>query len=422
MLGRIRARRFTVCAAVGALALAGCTGQSAPPPPEPSPAADTSQPRKYVPPVQFDRAGAVPLPETVASGVDKRTRPVALHGRTAYLMTSGALLVVDTRTGRQLSAIRPQHQPKPVYDFGGTVAAAPVITKVQGTTLALATFVVKVPGHGTTPGHEAVELVAVDTATHTPAWRMTMPNAESYRDQLAQVVGVQDTTAIVNVAPPGNQTGSGTVHAVDLSTRTVRWTHEKTQALALTGNHVIGVVPEGSMHQRLTAWSVQEGRTRWQTMSGRTMQVQDAGDSLLAASGVNYDTSEPFFALIEAANGVPVDRSDGHLAAAHCTFDQVSILVCSRGTRTQTDQVFAFDVNTRQLLWQLPAQGRIAPNVTTAWHGAVYGNTDSGPVVLDARTGTDRNAQPGAAPVVVNGVTGIAETPQGALVAYPTSG
>lgn len=372
MSGRIGTRRLAACAAVGVLALAGCTGQPAPAPapPAPSPAPATPKPPVFDPPKQFDQAGAVPLPKTVAAGVDKHAPPpVALHGTTAYLMTKSSLLVVDTRTGRQLAAIRPQHQPKSAFrGFGAVIATPPVITEVQGKSLALASFVVNVPGHGTTPGHRAVEVVAVDTATHKLAWRMTVPmrNADSYRDYFAQVVGVKGSTAIVSVAEPGTHSGAATVYAVHLPTRTVRWSHDKAQAVALAGGRVIGTVPAGTMSQRLTAWTVADGRKQWQTLSGQRMQVQAAGSSLLAVSGTSYDTGDPFFALVDAANGAPVDRSDGHGARARCTFDEVSVLVCSRGALSKTDQVFAIDVNTRKMLWQLPAAGRVPPTVTTA--------------------------------------------------------
>ncbi|MGW7361563.1 hypothetical protein ACWGI0_34355 [Streptomyces sp. NPDC054802] len=42
------------------------------------------------------------------------------------------------------------------------------------------------------------------------------------------------------------------------------------------------------------------------------------------------------------------------------------------------------------------------PEVTAAWHGRVYGRTEAGPVVLDARTGEDVEVDPGVAPVAVN--------------------
>jgi hypothetical protein len=50
--------------------------------------------------------------------------------------------------------------------------------------------------------------------------------------------------------------------------------------------------------------------------------------------------------------------------------------------------------------------------VTAAWHGAVDGSTGNGPITIDAKTGADRQATPGAAPSVVNGYAGIARNPK----------
>lgn len=63
-----------------------------------------------------------------------------------------------------------------------------------------------------------------------------------------------------------------------------------------------------------------------------------------------------------------------------------------------------------KVLWQLPDEqsDRVAPEVTSAWHGRVYGETENGPVALDARTGEDAPAGPGIAPVLVNGSAALA--------------
>jgi hypothetical protein len=57
--------------------------------------------------------------------------------------------------------------------------------------------------------------------------------------------------------------------------------------------------------------------------------------------------------------------------------------------------------------------------VTAVWHGAVYGTTENGPVVLDATTGEDRSTEAGAAPSWVSEYAGIALDDKGAPVAYP---
>jgi hypothetical protein len=45
--------------------------------------------------------------------------------------------------------------------------------------------------------------------------------------------------------------------------------------------------------------------------------------------------------------------------------------------------------------------------VTAAWHGAVYGTAGDKPLVLDAKTGVDREPSPGLAPAAVSGYAGF---------------
>ncbi|WP_310728295.1 hypothetical protein [Streptomyces sp. N2A] len=54
----------------------------------------------------------------------------------------------------------------------------------------------------------------------------------------------------------------------------------------------------------------------------------------------------------------------------------------------------------------------------------VYGPTDNGPLLLDAKSGADRSTSPGAAPVAVNEYTGAAldRTKRNGLIAHPAAG
>jgi hypothetical protein len=49
-------------------------------------------------------------------------------------------------------------------------------------------------------------------------------------------------------------------------------------------------------------------------------------------------------------------------------------------------------------------------DVRVAWHGALYGHTTNGPIVLDARAGTDLEAQPGLIPFLVSARYAIGDT------------
>ncbi|MFE9120414.1 hypothetical protein [Streptomyces sp. NPDC007172] len=83
--------------------------------------------------------------------------------------------------------------------------------------------------------------------------------------------------------------------------------------------------------------------------------------------------------------------------------------------------VYGVEPSTGKVAWQLPdtQADRIAPKITTAWRGRVYGTTPNGAIALDARTSKDVPS-PHVAPLLVNESTGIVLND--GLVAYPTSG
>ncbi|MEV6038392.1 hypothetical protein AB0L65_45095 [Nonomuraea sp. NPDC052116] len=93
--------------------------------------------------------------------------------------------------------------------------------------------------------------------------------------------------------------------------------------------------------------------------------------------------------------------------------------------QTPKVQVRGIDAQTGSWLWSITkGGGRLVPLVTGACHGVVYGRTANGPVVLDGRTGTDRETQPGVAPSVVNSSMAIGPWPGGGLgsSSYPVIG
>ncbi|MBT2510831.1 hypothetical protein J7I98_34445 [Streptomyces sp. ISL-98] len=67
------------------------------------------------------------------------------------------------------------------------------------------------------------------------------------------------------------------------------------------------------------------------------------------------------------------------------------------------------DVHTAHVLWRLPDESanRIAPEITSAWHGVVYAQADQA-MTLDARTGRDLRTGIGlVSPTMVNDGYGL---------------
>ncbi|MEU3407686.1 hypothetical protein ABZ766_27585 [Streptomyces sp. NPDC006670] len=111
-------------------------------------------------------------------------------------------------------------------------------------------------------------------------------------------------------------------------------------------------------------------------------------------------------------------RQDDVPLAARCRHDGGGAVVC-----WGRNDVTAVDATTGATLWRLPDEkaGRIAPQVTSVWHGRVYGKTPNGTVALDSRTGADLPAPPRITPDLVSAYTGVAIAESGELMAYQSA-
>ena len=437
MRAHIRVRAAVLAFALAVTAACSAEGQPTPQaqpgPTSGGPSASTPPPVKsFDPPRTFATTG-VPLPALTPSTVQQDpVVPVTLVGTTAYIAATDSMQVMDTRTGAVLATILPT--PAAAAPTGSTAGGAPVaptaVISSTGKKLIIAPFTVRAPGQGTTPAHTAVAVTAVDTADNTTAWNMPLPLpgwASSVDENVgATVVGVHDTTLMISVASQNR----AAVFAVDIGSHQVLWQKDDFRAGAVAGDSLIGAVPSAPYsEQAVVGVSVLGGAPRWNMPGVYQTSFTAAGPAIAAIGGADYGSAQPFFRLVDANSGTDVapprnGESTGSVAAyLHCRYDGTSVTVCTASALK--DQVIGLDATTGKLLWQLPdpASNRVAPKVTTAWHGAVYGTTDSGPVVLDARTGADRENAPGIAPAVVDATTGIAlDTTQRTYMAYPATG
>ncbi|MEO3799312.1 hypothetical protein [Nonomuraea sp. B1E8] len=110
-------------------------------------------------------------------------------------------------------------------------------------------------------------------------------------------------------------------------------------------------------------------------------------------------------------------------SATRCIHDQEATLLCQNSFYFD-NPLTAYDTSTGKKLWQLPVAERVAPRMTTAYRGLVYGSTSNGPVILDARAGKDKVTTLSVAPIRV--ITGfgfaVRERERNSLFAYPATG
>jgi hypothetical protein len=376
-------------------------------------------PPAYDPPSRFDPGRGTALPRDA----DADPVPAVLRGFDAFLALPDGLQVVDTRSGDARATVQP-----PVQSTG-TAPHAPVPATVGGRPAVLAAFPGQVPGHGTTVAHPAIQLLAVDvdSLATLASPRIDLPASLTDTEQLRDAWPVAVTGRIAVLVAELGAEHVPTSYAVDLGSGRVLWQQAGFAAAAVIGTAVVGVqsgIVAGSdagsggdaglpslltNGARVAALRVADGGRLWGGTGSavRSASVWPAGPALIAAETTDSGTGARTLQMLDAGTGA-VRKSEPAAGDLTCRFDEASTVVCYQAS-AGSGWTGGFDAGTGRRLWQLPdaAAGRVAPRVSTAWHGVVYGTTDNGTVALDARTGADRQTAPGVAPDLVNAYVGL---------------
>ncbi|NAZ84590.1 outer membrane protein assembly factor BamB family protein [Kineococcus indalonis] len=438
-------------AAALTLAAAGCSSSSGQPSGAPSPTGEpTAQRASFDPPVRFDPAG-VALPEQAAAGkvslggLLMDDLALSVQDLTGYLTTEAGLQIVDLVSGKAGDLHSPTAPVVPASSNPSPLSA-PALVRTGTTSLAVAAFVVTQPASGTTPEHRVVEVLAVDTATGEQAWQATLELPQWAQEEAAAAPVVKVLAASSTSSAAGEVGTSATevpdgevIVTVDGGFKQAitwglipedgqqRWQHEGLLQATRIGDVVLGNQANDQDNGLLSALNVADGTLRWQAPAGTSLVSASAVSPTLAGVNVNdYASGENVFQVLNAGTGtvtdtIPTGRTGITLA---CHDDGAGTGVCGTNAGAAASAVIAYDGSAGTRLWNLPQDGspRVAPALSTAWHGAVYGTTTNGPVVLDAKTGADREVSPGAAPVLVNDRVGVAVDSEGSVSAYTPIG
>ena len=409
-------RRLTAGALLMVAALAaGCTSDPAPTPagptqaPPSSAAAPTRQ--SFDPPVRFGPTG-LPL----GAG---RPRDVLLYAQTAFVAGETGTTVTDLLTGQALATLSPQYPPvqRPGRLGKQPAGHTPHLVQRGGKPAVVVPYAVQGPASGTTTAKQAVQLLIADAGTGEQLAELSVAATPAEGDgdftavagEYVTVVGAQANTLVLTV---GRQVTIG----VDLTTGSVLWRNTALQAATVLDDTVVGITaPNASDQQKVIGVGVADGTRRWSTANLRNPELAAAGPAY-AVLLAEQDGGKRLYARI-SGDGKLADRATGaYSPGLACRYDQAAVTVCATGASL----VFALDATSGKPLWQLPATGRTAPTVTAAWHGAVYGTVGDKPLVLDAKTGVDREPSPGLAPVAVSGYAGVTNATQStSLSAHP---
>lgn len=357
--------------------------------------------------------------------------PVALYKQTAYVALPDRVLAVDTASGAVTTAVTSEAEPlvKLTPNLENDLPA-PFVTGAESP-LVLTTFFVHQPGVGTQAPRAFLEFTAIPTAAGATPWRMPLELPEwTKRSQApiaSSVVGVSGKVAVFTLFPTRSTVSSGaTTYAVDLDSHRVLWTKDLFQAASVTDGIVTGETRDkaDSDYSAVAGYDLATGAEKWRAEDRINLQVTPAGPHLVLATAKNKsDFRIQYRQLLDPATGKVKRDLPDDLPGSDCAHDGASTLVCAG--RSPESYAWAVDDTTGATRWQLPDKnaGRIAPQVTTVWHGRIYGKTSDGPLTLDARTGADLPTRPGVAPYLVNEYIGLALSDGGdALTAYPANG
>lgn len=394
---------------------------------KPSPAARPV----HDPPATFATHHATPLPEgaiagrLTVGGTLNAPMPVALYKATTFIATANQMQAMGTATGRITATVTPKGTPIESDNVWTSTnhAAAPLLATAQGTATVIIPFVVEQTGTGTQTSHTVVEVTGTNADTGKVMWRLPLrpPQWDTGSTLRAAAVGADDGIAVIRVSTGDDYHAAA--YGIDLNGPREIWTVDRFQASAVTDQTVAGAALEDELgiDQRPAGFDIATGKRLWQGAHGTSVGAESAGPHLVRVHGNDYDNGDSHDRLVDSRTGRALQTLPADLGSSTCTYDDRSMLICY-GMGAASRVAYGLDASTGKVLWQLPDKqaDRIAPKVTTAWHGRVYGTTDHGPIALDARTGKDLPS-PGVAPLLVNESAGIVLDDSG-LLAYSTSG
>lgn len=376
----------------------------------------------FDPPMQFDTGAGVPLPEEAGAGNINmagsavKPLPVVLSGTKAFIAVANELQIVDTSTAEVLPAIAPQSgtpmDPALTVFAGDNPIQAPIVVDVGGKELVVVPFLTTGEAAGTAVARQSLEVIAVDPASGEQAFSVVheLPLAEdgsTYENAVAK--GATDGVAVIDL-----DIYTGYTVAVDLNKQAVAW-ESVFSTSAVAGDTVVGNPGERELNRHFGGLSIVDGSVKWDDPDFGYESVGPAGSKYVYGFG-GWDHIDGGLYLVEAATGKVTSLKAEEQDSGSCRFDGQTTLVCNDAW----GWLGAVNTETGQFVWeQEPSAERASVGITAVFHGAIYGSTENGPVVLDALTGADAETAPGVAPWVVNEYAALAADPNGGVSAYP---
>ena len=397
-------------------------------------------------PLSFTASKGIPLPDAVNElASDNAPWPLTLAGSAVFVSLGTSVQVMNAATGETVGSVKPQHTLESSTTIQGPVGddgTPTLLVSFQGQQVALASYIVHLPGHGTTPARLAAEIDAI-----SPSARMLREflvplgtEPDLYGDPVLTFIGSAGHDVIATIGDDAD--GVSTI-AVDIARRKLLWRNRSFTAQTLIGSTLLGTfdpsqnsmdslgISDTASTDALTVEALDpgSGTAIWkQPETVAVANLAQAGPGTFLEEASDASSRSLRLSLLRLSTGQgklltqqpPTETTYNGSLPWSCQYDGQSAVVCYTPLDTQ---VFAVDGRTGNGLWQLPDphSNRLGVYVSAVYDGMIYGHTSQGPLVLDARTGQDANDSPGIEPILVDPDLGIATDQNDLLEIYPAT-
>ncbi|WP_424886959.1 hypothetical protein [Streptomyces sp. XH2] len=284
---------------------------------------------------------------------------------------------------------------------GGSVAQAPRLTG----NAVIGAFATTTSGAGTYADQHGISVIAMEAGSGKTLWTRRIStdsvSGDAAGSAVPHVVGADARHVLVASYEQGHSETPPLSTLLDTRTGRVIWTDTDFKGVDLEESVAVGVRDDGDLAGKSTA----DGRQQWERdLHLGEITTADPGPGLTFADG----TAAGGTLLIDAATGT-TRLDSGDTSLLDCHYDGWNTTVCEGADGSGHATAWAVDIRTSDVLWRLPgpSANRVAPDITSAWHGVVYAQADQA-MTLNTRTGEDLRTSIGpVSPTMVNDGYGL---------------
>lgn len=378
-----------------------------------SPAASVGAKKPFDPPRVFNAA-----PISKKSPLSKGTGLGACStgdGLVYCASEAGTATAIDPSGDKQKWITKTQLSPDRNAGPGGSWSPA---APVRSGDLVITAFSGVREASRTARDQRSLEIIAIEPSTGKQRWNSVVDIGSAPTGQL-KIVGMTDDTIVISA---GEATFCGWVDSlaatwvVDLQTKQIRWKKDKFLAGHVGKGVVSGNVitlKNNVKYTAVTGLSMADGSAMWEKVAGS--EVTDFLRPEISDFAVTGTCGGADLNLLDPASGTALYTDKGKIKTDlgpgwDCVFDQSTTLACQE--KIANGRIVSIDIRSANgTIWQLSSDSsRIAPEITGAYHGIIYGTTGGNrtqAVSLDANSGQDLPDAPVIAPTWVDKYLGV---------------